>query len=61
MLVLSRRCEEVIVIQPEEGNPIEVTILRVKDGTVRLGFQAERGVTILRKEIVREVDERRAS
>lgn len=61
MLVLSRRCQEVIVIQPEEGNPIEVTILRVKDGTVRLGFQAERGVTILRKEIVREVDERRAS
>ncbi|HEV8002811.1 MAG TPA: carbon storage regulator [Planctomycetaceae bacterium] len=48
MLVLRRKIGERIVI---DGR-IEVTVLRVRGGKVRLGVAAPRSVRVLRKEIM---------
>lgn len=47
MLVLTRKSHEQIQI----GDHITVTILRVKGGAVRIGVDAPRNVTVLRKEL----------
>jgi carbon storage regulator len=49
MLILRRRIGERIVI---DGR-IEVTVLHVRGGTVRLGFNAPRNVSVLREEVLR--------
>lgn len=51
MLVLSRKSNESIVI----GENIEVVILDIKDGTVKIGINAPRDVKVFRKEIVDEI------
>jgi carbon storage regulator len=48
MLVLTRRCNEKILI----GDDITVTVLDVQGGQVRLGFIAPKEVAIRRQEIV---------
>jgi carbon storage regulator len=48
MLVLTRRSEESIII----GGNIVVTVLSVDGEKVKLGIQAPREVSILRKELV---------
>jgi carbon storage regulator len=50
MLILRRRVGERIVI---DGR-IEVTILHIRGGKVRLGFNAPRNIRVLREEILRE-------
>lgn len=47
MLVLARKKNEVIKI----GDNITITVLDVRGGTVRLGFDAPRDVVILRGEL----------
>ena len=37
------------------GNNIELTIVDIKDGQVRLGIQAPREITVFRKELYSEV------
>jgi carbon storage regulator len=51
VLVLSRKVGETIVV----GKDIEVSILEIQGGEVRLGFNAPRDIIILRKEILEEV------
>jgi carbon storage regulator len=53
MLVLRRKVGERIMI----GDSIEVTILRVQGGKVRLGFTAPRNVRVNRQEAIRNVRE----
>lgn len=52
MLILRRKIGERIVI---DGR-IEVTILRIRGGKVRLGVAAPRSVRVLRKEIMRAAE-----
>jgi carbon storage regulator len=47
MLILARKQGESIRI----GNDIEVTILDIKEGSVRLGITAPKNVTVHREEI----------
>ena len=47
MLVLSRKVGERILI----GDNVAVTIVRVSQGTVRIGVEAPTGVPIVREEI----------
>ena len=47
MLVLSRKKNQTIVI----GDNIEVTVVAISDGRVRLGFKAPREVSIAREEV----------
>jgi carbon storage regulator len=48
MLVLSRRLNEKIVFP---GTQISVQVVAIKPGTVRLGIDAPRTVTVLREEV----------
>lgn len=52
MLVLSRRAGESILI----GGEVEVVILGTDGGQVRVGIRAPRDITVLRKELLQEVE-----
>jgi carbon storage regulator len=47
MLVLSRSCEETIMI----GDDVEITVLDVRGDKVRLGIRAPAAVPVHRKEV----------
>lgn len=51
MLILTRRVGEAVVI----GDNIEITVLGVKGGQVRLGVKAPREVSVHRDEIVERI------
>ena len=51
MLILNRKAGESIVI----GENIEVKILEVVDGKIKIGIEAPKNVSILRKEVQEEV------
>jgi carbon storage regulator len=53
MLVITRKKGESILI----GDDIEVTVVKLDDGSVKLAINAPRSVTILRKELYKEVQE----
>jgi len=56
MLTLTRSVGETIRI----GDDIEVHVVEVRGGTVRLGFKAPREVTIHREEVYRQIAEANA-
>lgn len=51
MLVITRKKGESLMI----GDDIEVTIAKLDDGSVKLGINAPKEVTILRKELYEQV------
>lgn len=51
MLVITRKKGESILI----GDDIEITISKVEDGSVKLAIKAPKEMTILRKELLEEV------
>lgn len=53
MLVISRKKGESFLI----GNDIEVTIVKVEDGTVKLAIAAPKSIPILRKELYTQVQD----
>ncbi|WP_368490689.1 carbon storage regulator CsrA [Clostridium sp. BJN0013] len=53
MLVISRKKGESVLI----GEDIEITVTKIEEGTVKLSISAPRSVTILRKELYREIEE----
>lgn len=58
MLVLTRRTDEVITIgDPSSGLPpeIEITVVEVRGGEVRIGIQAPRTTPVHRREIYDEI------
>ncbi|WP_027633898.1 carbon storage regulator CsrA [Clostridium hydrogeniformans] len=52
MLVLTRKKGESILI----GDDIEITLVKVEDGSVKLAINAPKDVQILRKELYTEVE-----
>lgn len=52
MLVLSRKRDEKILLQVNDGEDIELTVVRIDQNKVRLGITAGNNVTILRSELV---------
>ena len=52
MLVLSRKRDEKILLQVNEQENIELTVVRIDNNKVRLGIDASDDVTILRSELV---------
>lgn len=55
MLVVSRKADESIIIEPEQGEPIEIKLLSI-DNQVRVGISAPRGCKIWRKELFTTVE-----
>ena len=53
MLVLSRKSQEAVVVGGPEGlQPLlTVTVLEINHGKVRLGFEADAGVPVHRREV----------
>ena len=51
MLVLSRKEKQSINI----GDDIEIVILEIKDGSVKIGIQAPKNIKVYRKEIFDEI------
>lgn len=61
MLVISRKQEESIIIEPENGGgPIEVKIISI-DNQVKIGISAPRGCKIWRDELYRTVELNRSA
>ena len=55
MLILTRRVGECVVI----GDSIEVSVLSVKGGQVRLGIKAPRDTPVHREEVIAGLSQRR--
>ncbi|NMB26846.1 MAG: carbon storage regulator CsrA [Tissierellia bacterium] len=53
MLILSRKKDESIII---DGN-IEVKILEIQDGKVRIGIEAPQNIDIFREELYKSIQE----
>jgi carbon storage regulator len=53
MLVITRKKGEALLI----GDNIEITIIKLDDGNVKLAIDAPLNVTILRKELYKEVQD----
>lgn len=51
MLVISRKKGESLLI----GDDIEITVVKVDENTVKLSISAPKSVTILRKELYKEI------
>ncbi|NOW89432.1 carbon storage regulator [Clostridium beijerinckii] len=51
MLIITRKKGQSLMI----GDDIEITVSKLDDGSVKLGIQAPRDVTILRKELYEEI------
>jgi carbon storage regulator len=54
MLVLSRQVDERIII----GDNIVITVVEIRRGSVRLGIEAPRDVTIHREEVYKLIKEK---
>ena len=52
MLVLSRKKDEDVFIQTPEGRTIVIRVVEIIGDKVRLGFNAEPAVTIMRSELL---------
>lgn len=57
MLILSRKCNEQIVI----GDNIVVTVVAIRSGNVRLGVDAPSDVSVHREEVHRAIQAGKAS
>jgi carbon storage regulator len=57
MLILTRRIGETVVI----GEEVDVTVLGVKGGQVRLGVKAPLEVSVHREEIFQRISQERAA
>ena len=53
LLVVTRKRGQSILI----GDDIEITVVSVDDGVVKIALSAPKSVTILRKELLKEVSE----
>ena len=52
MLIITRKKGESLMI----GDDIEIVISKIDDGSVKIGIEAPKNVTILRKELYEEVE-----
>ena len=61
MLVISRKQEESLIIEPESGGePIEVKVISI-DNQVKLGISAPRGCKIWRNELYKTIELNRSA
>lgn len=61
MLVLTRKCQEAVVVGETNGieEMLKVTVLEVRNGRVKLGFEANNTLLIHREELWERIHEER--
>ena len=53
MLILSRRrCENILI-----GDDVEITVVRIDDGKVKIGIKAPREIPVHRQEVYKKIKE----
>jgi carbon storage regulator len=55
MLVLTRRPGEALIIELDNGEQVEVTVVSVKGNQVRLGMDAPDHIPVVREELLKDV------
>jgi carbon storage regulator CsrA len=62
MLVLSRKSMESVVVSGPGGfeRMLKVTVLEIRNGSVRLGFEADSSIPVHRSEVWEKIRETRA-
>ncbi|MEA4894341.1 MAG: carbon storage regulator [Oscillospiraceae bacterium] len=60
MLVISRKQDESIIIEPRQGEPIEIKIISI-DNQVRIGIKAPNDCKIWRNELYKTVELNRSA
>lgn len=55
MLVLSRKKNESIIIKGKDGT-VRIVVIDVDKGKMRLGIEAPKGYTIVREELLSEIE-----
>jgi len=50
MLVLKRKLNEAILITTQSGEKIEIKVSDISEGRVKLGIDAAKSISVLRKE-----------
>jgi carbon storage regulator len=55
MLVISRKKSEGILIKSKEGD-VRIVLIDIERGRVRLGIEAPRGYSIVREELLLEIE-----
>lgn len=53
MLIITRKKGESLML----GDDIEITISKIEDGSVKIGINAPKNISILRKELYEQVQE----
>lgn len=61
MLVLSRRVDEEIVINPGTPDEVVVTVTEIRGEVVRIGFSARSEVVINRREVQAKIERKRGA
>lgn len=63
MLVLTRKCNEVVVVGGANGieRLVKITVLGIENGKVRLGFEADADVPVHRKEVWERIRDKQPS
>lgn len=59
MLVLTRRKSEIVVVELPDGRTIQVMIVAIADGKVRVGIEAPVDIRVNRLEIVESIERER--
>lgn len=54
MLVLGRKIDERVTLTTQSGEVITVMVVDIRGETIRLGFEADRSVRILRGDAIRK-------
>jgi len=57
MLILSRKINEVLVIETPAGELIEITVLDVKGNQVRIGTSAPKDISVNREEVLERLQD----
>lgn len=55
MLALTRKTNEAITIATASGELIEIHVVSIQNGQVRLGLEADRSISIVRSELLEDV------
>jgi len=57
MLVLTRKNQEAVIVRPSQclKQPLKVTVLEIKKGSVKLGFEAEKECAVHRWEVWQQI------